>query len=58
MPDERDAIEVEFIGELPKSDHVWGMQHVTDKDGEFILLTNPDHAPRVVRNGMVEILHP
>ena len=43
-----------YIGTLPKSDHEWGMADL----GGMVILTNPDHEPRVIIDGKLEILTP
>jgi hypothetical protein len=42
-----------FIGELPKSDHAWGIE-VTP--GGQILLTNADHEPRLITGETLKII--
>ena len=42
-----------FIGCLPKSDHPWGIE--VSPDGQ-VLLTNPDHEPRRVKDKSLEII--
>jgi hypothetical protein len=47
--------DLKCIATLPKSDHEWGICQW----GPDIILTNPDHAPRLLHpDGTVEVIEP
>ena len=50
---EEPSAKLAFIGCLPKSDHPWGIE--VSPDGQ-VLLTNPDHEPRRVKDKTLEII--
>ena len=50
---EQPPAKMAFIGELPKSDHPWGIEV---SPGGQVLLTNPDHESRLVKGETLEII--